>query len=94
MDMESVPVAFNMDLANGSTSKRFCRQVASMFDEETDVDDPTFTEEFVSEEIDVWTNRLFREGYYVRWDAGDVVVWDLRELSEDDRETFYNEMDV
>lgn len=90
-DVETVPVAFNMDLANGSTSKRFCRQVASMFGEETDVDDPTFAEEFVDEEVQDWTDRLGKEGYYAHWSCGDVVVFDLRNLSDDDRESFFEE---
>jgi hypothetical protein len=30
---------------------------------------------------------------FVRWDAGDVVVWDLRALSDEEREQFYTEME-
>lgn len=95
MDNEGItpPIAFNMDLANAPTGKRFCRAVASMFGEETDVDDPTFAEEFVGEEIDVWNNRLSSAGYYAWWNCGDVVVYDLRELSDDERDAFFDSME-
>ena len=93
---ESVPILFNMDLANGPTSERFCREAAAVLgkeisdDDKADLDSPT--PEYVSEMVQEWTDALDEAGFYVRWDAGDVVVWDLRGLSDDDREAFYDAM--
>jgi hypothetical protein len=89
------PIEFNMDLANARTSARFCYYVAAMDDvsmapqlraelDATDDDD-----EFVDELVDEATDALFDAGFYVRWDAGDVVVWDLRQMSDDERAAFY-----
>jgi hypothetical protein len=86
------PVCFNMDLANAPTSERFCYEAADVLGvqspDEGVFDDP----EFVDEEVQYWTDRLHDAGYYVWWSCGDVVVWDLRTLSEEDREAFYEQM--
>lgn len=86
-------VAFNMDLANGHTSARFCYEAAAILGLEIDQDDAEILEdpygEFVSEVVDAWTSALESAGYAVNWDAGDVVVWDLRPLTDAQQETFY-----
>ena len=43
--------------------------------------------------IDEWTNALDSAGYYAHWDAGDVVVFDLRPLSDEDREAFFDSIE-
>jgi hypothetical protein len=91
------PVAFNLDLANGKTNDRFCYAAALVLDEtiDQDVEDALgfgSDDEFADEVADEWEAKLFAAGYYVRWDAGDVVVWDLRGLSDEDRERFYEQM--
>jgi hypothetical protein len=100
--MQEPDVVFNMDLANGSTSERFCREAADVLevnDMPVDYDPETcFSEvdeydaEALDEIVDYWTDRLYQAGYWVRWDAGDVVVWDLRTLTDDEREVFFEEM--
>jgi len=91
-------VVFNMYLANGSTSARFCYEAASVLGLDIQPDDITELElgedsEYISEIVDEWTTKLSDAGYYVWWDAGDVVVYDLRPLSDDEREQFYSEME-
>lgn len=89
------PVCFSMDLANGDTSERFCYE--AMYVLETTMSNEDARElashgEFAYEVVQEWTDRLASAGYYVWWNAGDVVVWDLRELSEDEREAFCAQM--
>lgn len=97
--MVEAPILFNMDLANARTSARFCHEVASMDDVSmtddlrAELENANDDDEFVGEMVDDATSALFEAGYYVTWDAGDVVVFDLRDLSDDDRETFYSEME-
>jgi hypothetical protein len=86
-----------MDLANGPTSERFCREAAAVLgidadDDISDAFDPTSMDELEDEIVQEYDEKLFTAGYYVAWDAGDVVVWDLRGLSADDREAFYDAM--
>jgi len=86
------PVVFNMDLANGPTSVRFCYEAADVLGVDPygrDLHVPLEDDEFTNEIVDEWGDALERAGYYVRWDAGDVVVWDLRTLTNDEREAFY-----
>ena len=92
------PVVIMMQLANGPTGERYCREVAEGILNGV-VDDTYFyddegnpSDEFVSDYIDWLDNQLHMLGYYVWWDAGDVVVYDLRGLSEEDREAFYEQM--
>lgn len=89
-------VTFNMDLANGPTSQRFCYEAASVLGLNVSEDDETelanHDAEFADEVVEEWTGRLESAGYAVRWDAGDVVVWDLRDFSDEDRDAFYEEM--
>lgn len=88
-DVDKVPVLFNMDLANGPTSERFCREAAACLNME--FEEAEWSEEFSGEIVEEWTQKLADAGYCALWQAGDVVVYDLRELSEDDRESFYTE---
>jgi len=93
--MTEPEVVFNIDLANGPTSERFCYEAADVLDldvSDKDAEDLRNDEEYTSEIVDEWTDRLESAGYAVRWDAGDVVVWDLRPLSDDERDAFYDEM--
>jgi hypothetical protein len=96
-------VCFNMDLANGRTGARFCYKAAAVLgvdadqffreqyglNELTDDRDAEDLDDIVQE----WTDKLDAAGYYVKWDAGDVIVWDLRALSDDEREQFYAEQE-
>jgi hypothetical protein len=85
MSISDAPIAFNMDLANGPTSERYCFAAAELLGSDEQVnDDP----EFLDEEVRHWDDQLSDAGYFVHWDAGDVVVWDLRELSDEDRDAF------
>ena len=88
-------VVFNMDLANGRTGARFCYEAAAVLNEGIGDDDwkilTNETEGFF-DIVDEWTNRLEDAGYAVLWDAGDVVVWDLRMFSDDESESFYSEL--
>jgi hypothetical protein len=86
-DVDKVPVLFNMDLANAPTSERFCREAAACLNAEFDEDG--WSEEFASEIVDEWSDKLASAGYCALWNAGDVVVFDLRALNEDEREAFY-----
>ena len=92
-NMDSVPVLFNMDLANGPTSARFCAAAAAVLGEELTGQDSADLDagEWVHEIVAEWTDRLSDAGYCVFWDAGDVVVYDLRGLSDDQRDAFYRE---
>lgn len=96
-------VVFNMDLANGPTSARFCYAAAAVLEQLPDVFGSLSTEseefqsalddpEALGELVDSYTSALEDAGYCVRWDAGDVVVWDLRPLTDEQREAFYEEM--
>lgn len=96
-DIETVPVAFNMDLANAPTSQRFCREACdlmgllvddSWFINEDDDTDENYAD---SEYVDWIGDQLAMRGYCALWNAGDVVVFDLRNLSDDDRESFFEE---
>jgi hypothetical protein len=96
--MTEPTVIFNMDLANGHTSARFCYEAASVLGEELSLSDQTNLVdpwgEYVGEIVDEWTQKLEETGYmYVWWNAGDVVVYDLRGMSEEDVEDFYKEME-
>jgi hypothetical protein len=91
------PIEFNMDLANAPTSARFCHYVAAM-DEVSMAPELRAELEIAEDDDDIESvhgllheaeDVLFAAGFYVRWDAGDVVVWDLRQLSDDEREAFY-----
>lgn len=86
MDIDNVPVAFNMDLANAPTGVRFCIQAATMLDE-VDTLPPDLSDymEDLGEVIYHWEDRLADAGYCAIWNAGDVVVYDLRALSDDER---------
>jgi hypothetical protein len=91
------PVAFNMDLANAPTGARFCREAADVLNVPSYEDEHILRpEEADPEELDemvqMWSDRLFEAGYYVWWNAGDVVVWDLRDLSDADRDAFEDGM--
>jgi hypothetical protein len=94
--MREPEVVFNMDLANGLVSERFCYEAmyvlgTTMSNE--DADHLSNRTEFESEVVDDWTGQLENAGYYVWWNAGDVVVFDLRPLTDDEREEFYKEME-
>ncbi len=41
--------------------------------------------------MDEWNDKLSEAGYCALWNAGDVVVYDLRELSDEAKEAFYAE---
>jgi hypothetical protein len=87
-------VVFNMDLANGRTSLRFCREASAVLDRpSSELDDMDEDYEFLDEVVNEWTSALESAGYAVRWDAGDVVVWDLRPLTDEQREEFYETLD-
>lgn len=97
LDIDNVPVAFNMDLANAPTSQRFCREACdlmgllvddSWFINEDDDTDENYAD---SEYVDWIGDQLAMRGYCALWNAGDVVVFDLRNLSDDDRESFFRE---
>lgn len=88
-------VVFNMDLANGPTTERFCWAAADVlgFDLSQAAAPAMPTgDEWDSEIADEWTSRLEDAGYGVWWDAGDVAVWDLRPLSDEERERFWDEL--
>ena len=97
------PVCFSMDLANAPTLVRFCYEAAAVLDLEINDEDRAIldayeagdleTGEFAGEVGEDLESALFSAGYYVRWDAGDVVVWDLRTLSDEDRDAFYEQME-
>ena len=93
-DVETVPVAFNMDLANAPTGERFCYAAADVLCGDVTTEDAAILAdacgEFRDEVIQEWTDALDANGYYVIWSCGDVVVYDLRELSDDEREAFYD----
>jgi hypothetical protein len=93
-------VVFNMDLANGKTSARFCYEAAQVLGLEITGDDPQMVEDdpedwsdLLSSIVDEWTEALNEAGYYVWWNAGDVVVYDLRPLTDEEREAFNEEME-
>jgi hypothetical protein len=87
-------VVFNMDLANGPTGERFCREACDVMG--LLVDDSYFTdddeESFLGEYIDWLDDQLSMRGYHAHWDAGDVVVYDLRPLSDDERDAFFEQL--
>ena len=95
------PVLFNMDLANGSTTARFCYEAADVLGLPVNVEDQEILDayeagdaeggEFAHEIVEDWSNLLQEAGYDVRWDAGDVVVLDLRNLSDEERDRYYEE---
>ena len=92
------PVAIMMQLANGDTRERWCREVCTGILNSV-VDDTYFYDDegepsmdFVSEYIDYLEGQLSMLGFYTWWDAGDVVTYDLRTLSEEDREAFFEQM--
>lgn len=90
------PVVFSMDLANGPTSERFCYEAMYVLEttmSNDDASDLACRTEYVDEIVQAWTDRLECAGYYVSWNAGDVVVFDLNGLTDDDREQFYSEME-
>ena len=97
-------VVFNMDLANAPTGLRFCQEAFETLRSmgqlpaleerkpyelsswmEEDETDP----EMLSDAIDYWNDRLSDVGFYAHWDAGDVVVFDLRPFSDEERESFF-----
>lgn len=90
--MTEPKVVFNMDLANAPTGERFCHEAAAVLGIEDDVTENLNNEEELSELVDEWTSQLESNGYYVWWNAGDVVVWDLRPLTDDERDEFIEEM--
>jgi hypothetical protein len=95
--MTEPEVVFNMDLANGRTGARFCYEAADVLELDVSEEDATdlrneTDSEYVSEIVDEWTARLETAGYYVVWNAGDVVVWDLRPLSDDEKDEFIERM--
>ena len=87
-------VVFNMDLANGPTSVRYCIMAADILDAR-DTLPPDLSEnmEWLNEIVEEWDDKLFAAGYYVWRSCGDVVVYDLRPLTDDEREEFYKEME-
>ena len=93
-------VTFNMDLANGRTSLRFCYEASAVLaddghiyaDATAQLEGMTDDDEWMWETVEEWSNRLFDAGYYVMWDAGDVVVFDLRPFTDDERESFFDTM--
>lgn len=98
MDVREAEVFIKMDLANARTSARFCHEVAAITDaplsdelraELAEADDDA---EFIDEMVDDATQALEAMGLAVLWDAGDVVVWDLRPFSDEERDAFYEEM--
>lgn len=97
LDLESVPVVFNMTLANGDTSARFCEMAAAVLEIELDDIDRAYLDRRmgaydggnVSEIVQKWTDRLDDAGYSVHWTCGDVVVYDLRGLSDEEAEEFW-----
>jgi hypothetical protein len=102
-------VTFNMNLVNGRLPIRFCYEAASILSDvlhrtiRVAAPDQVILNayemgdyengECAYEVIQHWTERLDNAGYYVWWNAGDVVVYDLRPLSNDDCEQFYSEME-
>ncbi len=90
----TIPITIKMDLANGPTGERFCYAAAEVLGTGVSEDDARYLSgggEFASEVVQEWTDRLDSSGYAVFWDAGDVIVYDLRGLSDDEREEFYRE---
>ena len=100
MDTIEPKVTFNMDLANGRTSLRFCYEASAVLaddghiyaDATAQLEGMTDDDEWMWETVEEWSNRLFDAGYYVMWDAGDVVVFDLRPFTDDERESFFDAM--
>lgn len=94
-------VCFNMDLANAPTGARFVYEAMNVLgarEDELDLsaDGEEWSGElddhpYLSEIVDEWTDKLDAAGYYVRWDAGDVVVFDLRAFTDEEREEWYAE---
>ena len=98
MAIREAEVFIKMDLANARTSARFCHEVASIAEapltdelrsELAGADDDA---EFIGEMVDDATQALETMGLAVLWDAGDVVVWDLRPFTDEEREAFWNEL--
>lgn len=95
VDLDRVPVAFNMDLANGRTSLRFCYEAAALLelspkgDVMIELDTLDDDSEFLGDVVEEFNGRLANEGFAAFWNAGDVVVFDLRELSDEERDEFY-----
>lgn len=92
------PVVIMMQLANGDTRERYCREVCASILNSV-VDDTYFYDdegepsmEFVSEYIDWLDGQISMLGYYAWWDCGDVVVYDLNGFTEEEREAFYEQM--
>jgi len=61
-DLETVPVCFNMDLANAPTSARFCYEAAAVLDKPIHPKDEAELElsessENISEIVDGWTSE-------------------------------------
>lgn len=95
--MREPEVTFNMDLANAPTSERFCYEAAAVLGQEVSSEDAEELSEdnrseYVSEVVDEWTDKLENAGYVVRWDCGDVVVYDCRDFSADELDAFCEEM--
>lgn len=95
----NVPVLFNMTLANGSATERFCIEAAATLrdvfhvpclDEVLNITD----EDELSDLIDTLNDRIGEAGGYVHWTAGDVIVYDLRNLEEEEREAFFESIDI
>lgn len=86
-------VTFNIDLANGPTAYRFCREAANVLGIEwNDEYEECALDELDGDAVHHWSEVLENAGYYVWWDAGDAVVWNLEPLSDDDRDEFIEEM--
>jgi hypothetical protein len=98
-DFVNTPVAFNMDLANGPTYERFCYAAFAVLQDDgvvgvLDPDGPEFQadkDEWLGELVDSYEDALTDNGYCAIWNAGDVVVYDLRGLTDDQREQFYTD---
>jgi hypothetical protein len=96
--MRDPEVVFNMDLANAPTTARFCFAAADVLGQKIDPADRAILEAYESQDFSYsesadeickeWDSRLWDAGYVIEWNAGDVVVWDLRPLSPDDRDAF------
>jgi hypothetical protein len=104
-DIDSMPVLFNMDLANGPTSLRYCQEAFDVLrsidklpdlNERKEYEVASFTygeecdPELVSDAVAYWDDQLSAAGFYSIWNASDdVVVFDLRALPDDQRGEFY-----
>jgi hypothetical protein len=89
-------VVFSMDLANGPTTERFCyeaMQVLGTTMSNNDARELANDGEFADEVCQEWTERLEDAGFFVWWNAGDVVVYDMRPLSDMEQEQFLAEME-